>query len=99
MTIYTKTVTGVEAIYTTPYLALLNWFCDQVEATRSPERRFDPIYCGASELEFLVMLVGMIERQFRTCPELDPDHSVEEQYLAILDHLHLYGDIEKLMVA
>lgn len=112
MMIYTRTKAGIETTATTPYLSLINWFCDQIEATRQDCNRYDPINCGRTPCEFGVMLVALIERQLGLLVDEDivsfmnesqPDQSryaeeMDAAFLGVLRFLHLHGEFVDMKI-
>lgn len=97
--IFYETTGGVRTKATCARLALINWYVDQVIATRHGDQKENNVYVSDRPLEFLVQVVGMVERLYRKTLDLNRNSPPDHQYKAVLRFIHRHGDIKRLVIA
>ena len=93
-----QTINGIRTKSACAYLALLNWYVDEVIETRNDLQKDNPVYVADDPEQFLVQVIGMIERQFGKTPTLPIDGDYENKYQSLLCFLRKYGNICRLSI-
>lgn len=73
--------------YASCYLALLDWYVDQIEWSRPERLKGAPIDCGRTVEDFLVRVQALVERQFGGRLVVPSEGTQEERCRSVLTRL------------